>query len=122
MNGPSSGPPNYSAYAPVLLPTAGTQHGLGALTGKLTPLAQKGTTAKPSKGRFLPGRILQEQAEKIGTLAGTKPNPLADKANWQTGGRKTAFGAGSSTGDPMMWYYVGGAALLLLFVMKRRKK
>ena len=119
--------PHYGpAAVPALLPS-GVGRGLGTLTGKLTPLAQKGTSAYVPKDTMgsrglLPGSIIQQQAEKIGTIAGTKPNPLADKANWNTGGRQTSFGAGSATGNPMMWTYLIGAGLILFLVARRRRQ
>lgn len=47
-------------------------------------------------------------------------NPLADKANWETGGRKAA-GNGNGEGGNMMWMYAGGALLVAVLLMRRKK-
>jgi hypothetical protein len=82
----------------------------------LSPVAQLGTRGS---SRALPGQIINTQAQKIGTLAGVRPNPLADVANWKTGGRQAPFNLPGS-GD-MTWWYIGGAVLLAAVLMRRKK-
>jgi hypothetical protein len=77
------------------------------------------TTGSRGSSRALPGQIINAQAQTIGTLKGARPNPLADVANWKTGGRKSPFGS-MADGD-MTWWYIGGAVLLAAVLMRRKK-
>jgi len=77
------------------------------------------STVGTRRAQALPSQIINAQAKTIGTLKGARPNPLADVANWKTGGRKTAFGAmGDGT---MTWWYIGGAVLLAAVLIRRKK-
>jgi hypothetical protein len=80
------------------------------------------STVGTRRAQALPSQIISAQAKTIGTLKGARTNPLADVANWKTGGRKTAFGAMGTMGDGnMSWWYIGGAVLLVAVLMRRKK-
>lgn len=89
----------------------------GNLTAGLSSVASSGT--RGANYRALPGQIINAQAQTIGTLRGVRPNPLADVANWTTGGRQAPFSS-MAKGD-MMWWYIGGAVLLAAVIMRRKK-
>ena len=63
--------------------------------------------------------ITQKGTGASSTIPSATPNPLADVANWKTGGRKAPF---SSMGkDDLMMWYIGGAVLLAVVLMRRKK-
>lgn len=89
----------------------------GNLTAGLSSVASSGT--RGANYRALPGHIISAQAQTIGKIAGVRANPLADVANWKTGGRQAPFNLPGS-GD-MTWWYIGGAVLLAAVLMRRKK-
>lgn len=60
-------------------------------------------------GVRLPDSILSQQMT----------NPLADKPNWRTGGRRTSPAAG---GFNPQWLLLGGAVLLLIAMGRKKKR
>lgn len=117
--------PNYAntTVGLVKLPYGSTHTLTSSNVGRgYSPVARLGT--RSANYRSLPGQIIKQQASTIGTVAGAKPNPLADVANWQTGGRQTPsngiFGAMGQGGN-MLWWYAGGALVLAVVLMRRKK-
>jgi len=111
--------PSYSTQTVGMLrtPLGGSPQLTSANVGRgRSPVAQLGTRGS---SRALPGQIINAQAQTIGTLRGVRPNPLADVANWTTGGRQAPFS--SMAKSEMLWWYVGGAVLLAAVLMRRKK-
>jgi len=110
--------PMYAHTTVGLNKLTGTRLTSGNLSGP-SAVAQTGTGLIGQNYRALPGQILNAQSQQIGKIAGVRPNPLADVANWKTGGRQAPFNLPGS-GD-MTWWYIGGAVLLAAVLMRRKK-
>ena len=86
----------------------------GATTGSTWVLKNS-----PQKG-MLAGSIISAQARHRG-VGKSAVNPLADKADWSTGGRMTSPAAAMANGKGMVGLITfGGIALVLALIMRRK--
>ena len=92
-----------------LIPKAGFVGTAAGTAGPAGLWAQRGSKMK------LPGHLI------VGSGTTTADNPLADVANWNTGGRKTS-GAAAMAGDTMQinWMYIAGAAAVAFLLFRRK--